>query len=130
MECLLEEWLRRIIPQLVARRTDQLKEVGGPCEAWHLAEVWQLEYNHERLHWFLGGRTPHEFAVLQGWAARPSRALYAGLSLGSTLGSTKVLEKGEPELAWAVEQGRTSVTTALQWTAEPATGYRSLNLPK
>jgi putative transposase len=42
------------------------------ADAQEQIDVWRQDYNHERPHRALGGRTPHEFAALQG---RPRPAL-------------------------------------------------------
>ena len=41
-------------------------------DAQEQIDAWRRDYNHERPHRALGGRTPHEFAILQG---RPRPAL-------------------------------------------------------
>jgi putative transposase len=39
------------------------------ADAQEQIEAWRQDYNHERPHRALGGRTPYEFAILQGRAS-------------------------------------------------------------
>jgi putative transposase len=39
------------------------------ADAQEHLDAWRKDYNHQRPHRALKGRTPHEFAALEGWAS-------------------------------------------------------------